>query len=236
MRGKLVLGIVVVALAAACNPSPQDSPQYQPGALGNGGFLFQCDDSVSCNPYNGDAAKFPHTVALGSTFTVKFVPKGDTFKTTDPSQGQTLGVVSETFMSITPTGSVSALKPGFGTILARDTGGRLVDFTSMEIRKPDSVAVFDAAKIESSGEVAAKLDSVSVKVGDQISLRAVARSHNQDLAGSLRYDWTTNDASIADIGGATDTKVTVVAKKAGTTTLTVEGGTFKQDISVEVTP
>jgi len=200
MRGKLVLGIVAVALAAACNPSPQDSPQYQPGALGNGGFLFQCDDSVSCNPYNGDAAKFPHTVALGSTFTVKFVPKGDTFSTTDPSQGQTLGVVSDSFMSITPTGGVSALRPGFGTILARDTGGRLVDFTSMEIRKPDSVAVFDAAKIESSGEVAAKLDSVSVKVGDEVSLRAVARSHNQDLAGALRYDWTTNDARTATAG------------------------------------
>src|SRR6185295_17595660 len=70
MVGPLVA--VTIAITSGCSATNGGSKD---GELGNGGFYFSCNDAVACTPYSNDAAKFPKAVSLGSTFTVRFVPK-----------------------------------------------------------------------------------------------------------------------------------------------------------------
>ena len=69
--------LLVVSLAG-CQANPgAGSSAYKEGEVGNGDFLFACDDGVACLPYSGDATRFPSQIATGSTFGVRFVAKGD---------------------------------------------------------------------------------------------------------------------------------------------------------------
>src|SRR5690348_3653742 len=105
---------VAVALGAAlltCGCSSTRDPGYKEGDLGNGGFYFSCDDAVTCVPYSNDAAKFPKSVSLGSTFSVRFVPEQSsglhiTFNESAPDRGITVAPVGE-FVSRGPNGLVA---------------------------------------------------------------------------------------------------------------------------------
>jgi hypothetical protein len=227
--------IAAIALASACTPTPATDPAFEPGALGNGSFVFACDDAFACDPYSGTADKFPKQVSLGATFSVRFVAKGETAPV-NPSTptGQTLGAVGNAYLGPAIGGGFDALKPGFATIAARNAQGFIVDFVTLEITKPDSLAIYDASQLSSFSKVS--LDKVTLKVDEQLTLRALPRSKSQDLAGSLRYEWTPGDSSgVVAVGSATQTTATIVGKKVGTSTVSVTGGTFSQSLSVEVT-
>src|SRR5690242_6291368 len=73
------LAAVVAALALGCtvgNPSA-GSASYKQGELGNGAFLFKCDDTVACDFWSGAAKTFPEYVATGSNFQLRFVARSD---------------------------------------------------------------------------------------------------------------------------------------------------------------
>jgi hypothetical protein len=234
----LALALGATAFGTGCSAAPGTTdPSYAPGELGNGGFVFSCDDSVACDKYSGTADKFPKdNISVGSRFNVRFLPKGAVvgIAPTDPSKGQTLGTVGDDYLTTAPGGAFSAQKAGFASLVARSADGRLVDFITVEIQKPDSLVVYDTDSGSSDSDLV-ELDSITLKVGESKSIRALARAHGRDLAGALRYDWTAVDASVVGIGSATDTRATIVGKQAGTTSLMIEGGSFQQTVKVEVT-
>lgn len=205
------------------------TPAYKAGELGNGGFEFTCDDSVACNKFNA-AATFPNTVARGASFRVKYVPRDARTNEPGSSAGVTTSAVGNTYLSYGPDGFVG-VKAGLGTITARNAQGQLVEFTTIKIEKPDTIVVYDG---EYSGTTTPPLiDKVTLSVGERKTLRALARSGGHDLAGLLQYEWAT-DGVIVGVDSPMQGKATITAKKAGTATLTVTGGTFTQEIPVEV--
>lgn len=227
-----ILGLGLVAAAAGC--SACDSG-YKPGELGNGGFYFSCSDAVSCSRYSNDAAKFPQAVSLGSTFQVRFVPKSsDTLITFDeklPDRGITIKAVGE-YLSRGASG-LAAIKTGYATVTSRDASGRLVDFVTLRVAKPDALVIYAADDVTDAPK---RVESVSIGKAESRTYRAFAQEKKAVLAGSLAVEWTSSAPSILEIDSTSEGKVTVIGRAAGTANLVAVGGTFKQEIQVEVKP
>jgi hypothetical protein len=220
------------ALTAGCSAADTG---YKAGELGNGGFYFSCDDAVACTPYSNDAAKFPKAVSLESTFQVRFVSKTSaddthiTFNESAPDRGITISPVGE-YISRSPSGLV-ALKSGYATITARDAAGRLVDFVNVRVAKPDALVVYPANE---SSQDPIRVDTVSITTNDSRSYRAFAKEKNEVLGGSLAVEWRVEPQGIVDVETTSDGKATVVGRTPGIATLFATGGTFEQQITVEV--
>lgn len=227
-----VLGLVT--LASGCSLSDGG---YKAGELGNGGFYFSCNDAVACTRYSNDASKFPQVVSLGSTFDVRFVSKTTdadthiTFNEKAPDRGITINPVGE-YISRGPTGLV-ALKSGFGTITSRDAAGQLVDFVNIRVAKPDALVVYAA---EDASETPARIETVTLVKTDRRTYRAFAQEKKAVLAGTLAIEWKSSNSAIVDVESTSEGKATIVARAAGSAKLIATGGTFTQEISVEVKP
>ena len=232
-----LFAIATLGVLAVAGCSSTDG--YKAGELGNGGFYFACTDAVSCARYSDDASKFPKAVSVGSSFQVRFTPKASASDShiqfgSGENRGITIDPVGE-YISRGPNGLV-ALKLGYGTVTARDAAGQLVDFVNIRVAKPDALVVYDAA-VE-HGDTPSRIDALTMTLGQRESrqLRAFAQEKNSVLAGSLAVQWSvepkTGVVDLNDIEG----EVTVTPKGAGTAKLTASGGTFSQEISVEVTP
>jgi hypothetical protein len=231
----LVTAAFAAALSVGC--SSLADPSSKPGELGNGGFYFSCSDAVACSKYSGDASKFPSAVSLGSTFSVRFVPKPSNgldihFNDSAADRGITVQAVGEQYISRGPSG-LAAVKPGFATLTSRDAQGQLVDYVVIKIAKPDALVVYAA---DTSSTTPAPVDKVELTRGDRRAFRAFAQEKKSDLAGTLQVEWTSSSSSIVAIESTTDGKATLVARAAGTATLTATGGTFAQNVVVEVKP
>jgi len=239
-RRDSILPALVAAAAifatVGCQASAASKPGYKPGELGNGGFLFQCDDSVACERSSKDATKFPAAVSLGAPFTVRYelVTSPSTINIrineSDPNKGITVQTVGNTFLSSGPDGFVG-LKAGYATLASRDSAGSIVDYVTVRVDKPDAIVVYDASD---TSLTPARIDTLSLAQGARRAYRAVAQKKSQDLAGALRVEWTSSDPSVVKIDNVSGVKVTVSALKAGAATLTAVGGTFTQQIPVEV--
>lgn len=232
-----LIAIAMFGLVAASGCSLADNTGYKAGELGNGGFYFSCDDAVSCAEYSNDAKKFPETVSLGSTFRVRFVSQSTsskasyiTFNESAPNRGLTVNPIGE-YLSFGPKGML-AQKEGYATIFSRDAAGQLVDYINVQIVKPDALVVYAADDVSASPT---RIDAVKVSLSDRRSLRAFARQNKKTLAGSLQVEWTSSSTAFFDVD-TSDGKAVIVPKKAGQGTLVAVGGTFKQEIPVEVTP
>ena len=169
-----------------------------------------------------------------SNFEVFFIPKDTTFDISvnydPPPDGTTIAGVGDSYINRGPEG-LTAVKAGYGTIAAKDADGSLIDYTTIEIVPPDALVIYDG---NYNGSSPSALDQVSMKVGAERSFRALARSHGQDLAGALRYEWTSSAPDVLKIERIEGSKVTVTAESAGTATIEVKGGTFTQSFPVEV--
>jgi hypothetical protein len=232
-RVRSAMAMFAFAALATTGCSLNDSG-YKAGELGNGGFYFSCDDAAACSKYTDDASKFPKAVAQGATFTVRFVPKQDSgvqikLNESEPNKGITIQPVGE-FVSRGPKGLV-ALKTGYATLASRDAAGKLIDYVVVRVAKPDTLVVFSA---DESRTDPPRVETLSVNVGDRSAYRAFAQEKKQDLAGSLQIDWTSSDKTIFDVENTNDGKATIIAKAPGNAKLHVVGGTFEQDIPVEV--
>jgi hypothetical protein len=217
----------LAALAGCQSNGVPTGAQVATGQLGNGGFAFDCDDSVACDRYTNAAKSFPDAIALSSTFTIRYVPKSG-----GSSTGVTVGAVGETFIAPGVNG-LTALHTGYGTIVARNASGAVVEFASVPIYKPESLVIYDAAY---TGTSPVPITSVTLHVGEVRNLRALARAHTFDLAGTLQYEWTSPSDGVLTLNQEATGKVTLSGATVGTTHLTVAGGTFEQDLSVQVTP
>jgi len=230
-----LLAITTLGLLAIAGCSSTEG--YKAGELGNGGFYFACTDAVSCARYSDDAAKFPKAVSVGSSFQVRFTPQSGrndshiTFGSGD-NRGITIDPVGE-YISRGPSGLV-ALKLGYGTISARDAAGQFIDFVNIRVAKPDALVVYDAAVAH--GDTPSRIDALTMSLSRSRQLRAFAQEKNSVLAGTLAVQWTVvPKTGVVDIEDS-DGEITVTPRAAGTAKLTAVGGTFTQEISVEVKP
>jgi hypothetical protein len=237
-RGAVIAVALLAASATACtNPVP-GSDAYKEGELGNGSFLFACDDGLACLPYSGDAQKFPKAIATGATFDVRFVAKNQ--------QGSIIIINDHTYEGVRTsglgpyvsdgaTGGFVAEQPGFGTIFARDSHNTIIDYVTINIVKPDSLVVYDANTGVSFAKDPPRIQSVSMAVEDRKSFRVVAARTNEPVAGSIPVEWSSDHPEYVEIESYTSHVATVHAKQAGTATLTAKGGgTLEKTINVEV--
>lgn len=227
--------VCAAALAIGCSSLADSSSK--PGELGNGGFYFSCSDAVACSKYSNDASKFPSAVSLGSTFSVRFVPKPSDglavhFNEAAPDRGITVQPVGEHYLSRGPSG-LAAVKVGFATLTSRDAQGQLVDYVVVRIAKPDALVIYAA---DTSSTTPAPVDTIDLTRGERRAFRAFAQEKVSALAGTLQVEWTSSNPSVVAVESTTDGKATLVARSAGTATLTATGGTFAQNVTVAVKP
>lgn len=233
------LAIVAASVLAGCSSDPAPgSPAYQEGRLGNGGFVFNCDDSVDCTPSSTAARTFPEAVALGSTFGVRFLPRSsndiDIGVNDDPTpNGITVQPVGRGFLSAEGTDGLVAKQAGQGTLVARDAAGTVYDFTTLRIAQPDALAIYGTT---GSGISSSRVTAISLSVGRSASYRARALEKGVALAGTFPSEWVSSDTTVADVVMDSTRSATLTAKKAGNVTLKVSGAAFSAEIPVEVTP
>lgn len=238
-KAVFVVGLAgsAMAFAAGCtggefNPPPS-SPSVKKGELGNGGFTFRCDDSVACDRWN-NADDFPKAVALGSTFDLQFLlldgTRGISYLK-DAERGTTVESVGK-YINRGASG-FAAVEPGISTISARDQKGWLVDYITVQIRKPDSLIIYDS---EYKGDNPTRLQRVSIGKGERKSFRVVAQAGLEALAGSVTVEWASEDDSVVAVEGYSRGKVTIVATGANgaATTLKAKGASLEQTLSVTV--
>jgi hypothetical protein len=218
-----LIGAAGLLATSGCSAVPTSGEK--PGELGNGNFYFACDDAVSCAPYSNDAAKFPKSVSLGSTFTLRFVPNSGV-----DAAGVSIRPVGE-YITSGPAG-LAAMKAGYATVTSRDGAGNLIDYVSIRVDRPDALVVYAA---NDRATVPHALTDVTLHVGDNMTFRAFAQYKKAVLAGSLGIDWTADSRSFADLDTA-DGAAALTARSPGSVSLTAEGGTFKQVLKVTVLP
>lgn len=235
----LALALAFAAATSGCssdNPPP-GSVAYKSGTLGNGGFLFACDDGAACLPYSGDAAHFPTRVATGSTFDVRFVANAD-----QGNDNQHQGI---TVQGVTPYidrggDGLAAVKPGRGTIIAYDAAGNVVDYTTIAIVQPKTLAVYDANSTIGAEKEPPRVESIDVNVGGRKSYRVLAEvdatstSGGWAVAGSMTVEWTSSNPDVIRVDSYNAGVVNLVANKVGTATLTIHSAAISRDIAVKV--
>ena len=240
MRSSFPFISAVIALVAVTSGCSATDSGYQGGELGNGGFYLSCDDAVACASGTDDAKKFPKTVAVGSTFSVRFTnvtQSGTNIQLTNaPDQGITIDPVGS-FITRGVQG-LSGQTVGIATIAAHDAAGQLIDFVNIEVGRPDALVIYDATDAGDSDfstttpTIVSSLDLQST--GDTRTLRAFAQRNKTTLAGTLAIEWTSSDPSIVDIVSTDGGGATIVGKKSGSANITATGGTFTQSIEVTV--
>lgn len=218
-------GAIAAVLAAGCSDFAGEGSKA--GELGNGSFAFACDDSLPCSKFRPErTSEFPNQVASGATFKVSFTP-------TKGRPGITLSSVGSSFFSSRGANQFAAVRPGRGTIVARDNTGAVIDFTYIDIVVPDAIAVYDDDSAASNPNPTTVSD-VEVTVGRGRSVRAVARKNNEILAGQLEYEWQSGSDDILSVDTVRGIKATLLGKTKGSTTLTVSGGSYQQRVTVLV--
>ena len=225
-----------------CSGNPvAGSPAYKEGELGNGDFLFACDDSVACHKWSNNAKNFPTEIATGSNFEIRFVAKGEqgSSNTIFINEKRYEGIKTEPlppFVSSGPEG-LSAQKPGFGSVVARDNTGVVIDYVTLKIVQPDGLVVYDAKHdAATSGDNPLSLQSLSLKVGDLPSYRVVAEHKLEAIAGSVNVKWESDNPTVIEVVSYTRGVVNFRAKAAGTAKLKATGAALTKELSVEVTP
>lgn len=229
--------LAAAAVAAGCSSL---DPNAKQGELGNGGFHFSCDDAVACSKYSDTAAKFPDAVALGSTFSVSFVPKTTAgldihFNEAAPDRGITITPISDVYVTRGVKGLV-AVKSGYATVASRDASGQLVDYVVFRVAKPDALVVYSADMPTNTNPAPVGAIELSLSLGDRKTFRAFAQQNEANLAGSLQLEWTSTNPLVAEVQSTTDGVATVVPRSAGSAMLVATGGTFTQQVPITVKP
>lgn len=226
---------------AGCNDNPAPgSAAYKEGELGNGDFLFACDDGVACLPYRGDARKFPKQIATGSNFDVRFVAKGQQGTTINIDGKRYEGVTVEAvapYVSKAP-GEFAAIKPGYGTVMARDSAGTIIDYVTLKIVPPDDLIVYDANFDAERGDDPPRIQSITLKIDEAPRYRVVAEYGGNAAAGSIPVKWEAKSDSgenVVVVESYASGVVNLRAKSVGKATLTATGASLTKTIEVEVT-
>src|SRR5690606_25769877 len=97
---------------------------------------------------------------------------------------------------------------------------------------PDELVVYDESR-QDNGDPP-RIRDARIRKGERMSFRVYARAQNQNLAGEIQTEWRSPDPTVAEVEDFSTGKGVVVAKEVGTTTLTIEGGSFRVELPVEV--
>ena len=229
---------LTISVLAACNGNPASgSPAYKEGELGNGDFLFACDDGAACLPYSGDAAKFPQQIATGSNFDVRFVSKDQQGPDIFIDNKRYEGIVAQPlapYVSKGPDG-FTATKPGYGTIVVQDSKGTLIDYVTIKIVQPNDLIIYEAGYDVSRGKEPPRIQAMNLTVGATQSYRVVAEYGAEPAAGSIPVKWVSDDDKVVQVESYTRGVVNLRAKMAGTTKVRASGAALEKEIDVEVT-
>jgi hypothetical protein len=244
IRTSTVVAAALVSLATLLGGcSDEDNPLYRDGSfrtggLGNGAFLFVCGDGAGCDrsaSATTSSADFPHTVASGATFDVRYVPNGEEGGTLRSAGSKYVGVTGEAlapFLQNTERGFV-ALRPGQGTIVVRDHRSVIIDYFTMSIATPTGLVAYRAdLPPETNPPV---VDRLVMSKDDRRSLRSVPMMNYQPLAGSIPVEWRTDNPAVLLVESVTGGIVNVVGKGIGPTRLrgeVVGGATVAIDVQV----
>ena len=231
------IALSIGALAGRNNNPGAGSAAYKEGELGNGDFLFACDDGAACLPYSGDASKFPTQIASGANFDVRFVAKKQQGTSITIDEKRYDGITTKavgTYVSSGPEG-FAAIKPGYGTILVEDSKGTVIDYVTLKIVKPDGLVVYDANYDVAQGKEPPRVQTMKLKVEEQTSYRVVAEYKFEAIAGAIPVGWESVDNDVVVVDSYTRGVVNLRAKGVGKTKLKARGASLEKEIEVEVT-
>ncbi|OJY25133.1 MAG: hypothetical protein BGO98_09040 [Myxococcales bacterium 68-20] len=227
-----------IGALAGCSGNPTaGSEAYKEGELGNGDFLFACDDGLACLPYSGDAKRFPDAIASGATFDVRFVAKNQQGPVIVIKEKRYEGIKTVAigpYVSQGPDG-FAAVKPGYGTVMVRDSGGTVIDYVTLKIVKPDALIVYDANYDVAKGNVPPRIQALNLKVDQTPSYRVVAEYNLKAVAGSIPVEWTSDASDVVVVESYSDRVVNLRAKGVGKTKIKADAGGLVKEIDVEVT-
>lgn len=206
------------------------------GELENGAFVYSCssDHDALCGLDSGfgDAAlkAMPGTIAVGAQFGVVF--KAQSSAARDGSA--VVLPVSKDLISIVDSAEpvFGAVKPGYAGLLAQ-RGSAVVDIFH--------VRLVEVARIRVTGEPSlsggAGISAIEIPAGGFATLSAAAVDDNADiLAGSLDYQWVSNDSAIAEITSAPGTdEVSLKGGAPGQTKVRVGAKGMSAEVTVTVT-
>ncbi len=230
-RTVCVFALAALAGCAVKTDPTLDSAAPKAGSLGNGDFYFTCDDSVACAGYTQSnvAEKFPTAVAEGAVFHLKYEVASAAVTINDnvPGKGYTLSTVGTQYLSL-GTDGFTGVKAGVGTIWVKDAAGHGIDFTTINIAKPDEIVVYDGAETTQS-------PSFQIAVGATAAYRTVARQSQAPLAGVFNSEFTPADTSIVTVEGRVNGTTTLRGMSAGSTIVHVSGAGLTKDLKIEVT-
>jgi hypothetical protein len=227
-----------IGALSGCNGNPAPgSEAYKEGELGNGDFLFACDDGVACLPYSGDAKKFPSKIATGSIFDVRFVGKNQQGTVITIKDKKYDGIKTEPvapYVSKGPDGFV-AVQPGYGTLIVRDSKGIVIDYVTMHFVQPDDLIVYDANYDAAKGKQPPQIQTLNLKVDATPSYRVVAEHAAEAVAGSIPVKWESLDDTIVEVESYSRGVVNLRAKGVGKTKISAKGAALEKQMDVEVT-
>lgn len=218
------------------------------GELGNGSFAFACDDAVACERWSKDKSGFPAAVATGSTFDVFFFEKGRATTITADAyaayrEGVTVTIDDQRYHGVTtqPVGArvvdgpegLTAVEPGYATLVARDNRGIILDYVTLSVLRPDALVVYPA---DSEGYDPPPVHSIRLQEGESERYRTVTARDLSTLAGAVRVEWRSDDPSVATIESYNRGVVRIAARGAGRTQVRVTGAALTKALEVEVTP
>ncbi len=247
MRTTLVFCVAALVHLEGCADNKGSTPDAQPppqqkGDLGNATFTYQCgpDSDPQCNADSelapiGKGSQFP-TLALGSTFLLQAQRAGEA-----GTGALTVTPVSTGFLDADASGKLMiAKRAGVVTVLAT-SGTDTIDLTTVVVTAPDHVKLLQGSPTNSfkNGSVVVGPGGVTAQANVQVTFKfrafAVDKSDGV-LAGALPCNWTTSDATIANITTPANANiVSVVSGKAGTATITnTIGGLPPSTITIKV--
>jgi hypothetical protein len=222
------------------------------GQLGEGQFTYECEDPSGdpvCNEGSaldrsqveadlGRSLELPRAVAVGAIFDVRYT--GDV--TTDDFDRLSLTVESSNTEEVQQASDGFVIDaPGRFPFLARDREERIVaDFTYLTAAEPDALELWH------DGQPVTSIDMTEGTDTDLAAISLDAEGHA--LAGSLEFQWTSSDESIAAVdkigtigapGAASAIRadeVRLVARGAGQANLTVSAAGLLYTVSIDIAP
>jgi len=208
------------------------------GNLGNGTFNYTCvsSDDPACpqssatviNETPTTPTNFPPALASGAHFKVGYTPS-------DPTKGGNPAlkpVAPEYISALSADGSLTALKPGKDSLVARSSvDGLVYDFTVINVLPISSLAVTSVDGQPIPGDV-------TLNLGSTTSYLATALGpHDEKLAGAVDYTWSSNNPSVVKIEQGNPTAhVDLDALSNGSAVLTVTQGSLTITIPITVAP
>lgn len=231
MRIPLVaVGLAGLAATVACGSSMDGS---KVGNLGRGSFKYTCisdDGDDSTCPLGATKTRsfdFPAVIAVGGAFKMTYDANSDV---QTQLGNPILKPASPDFLSDDAPEVFVARRPGRVAIVARSSAnGKAADYTYVRIAQPLTLKMKQTDNTERS--------TLTVASGQTFSLHAEAYAdHDLRLAGTVSYDWVSDDKSVVALNGVTpNARMVFKAGNPGTTKLTAKLDQLTVSIDVTVT-